>query len=750
MGEKLERRLLIEGVFGSDQEGPISCGSGLKTGLSDDVKGCSQTSGVASLNERGQLGVVSQLDFHHQKMSAATGSSNFECTVSPMAFQRSNQDLGMGQAVGKGASECEPSRAMIGMEDIFGWLDSRIDSLLGRLCKVKPTGKIFPLPTSFPLLASLFPSKSSSVLGVLRCLVVSLNSLNGEGVFGPERASPLQGEVLHGLVGDCERILAWEEKAPESNWTDFFRVKGIDYKGDEVLTARPVCWNSVSPALPKEVGQIPLTEVVELGSRHYVENFSEYLLPVEDQVYTKPPKVMVAPEQWEELCENLLRMGVFDKVHEDDLYRVEGKPILNGLFGVSKNEFSGNFEVMRLIMNLIPANRLCRALDADIGTLPSWAGMSPLCLQPDENLLVSSEDVRCFFYIFRLPDSWKSLMAFNRPLPSSLAGARPGNWYPCSAVLPMGFKNSVSLAQHVHRFIAKRALARVSLGSELELRKDKGFPSANPLFRIYLDNFDELSKVSKDVAALVAGKASSLVLGLRQEYQELGVPRHPKKAVAASMKAEVQGAVVDGEAGIAHPKPEKILKYCELATLLLKAGECSQKQAQVVGGGLVYFTMFRRPLLGALNHLWKFILSFEGYPPVVKFPIPDEVQLELARFVGLVPLAFMDFRSRVSDLVTASDASTTGGGVTMSTGLTPAGCVAAQCKIRGDLVEPVDITGVLTVGLFDGIGALRVAADVLGWNVVGHVSVEKNPEAARVVESRFPNSLRVSALSLRN
>ena len=54
---------------------------------------------------------------------------------------------------------------------------------------------------------------------------------------------------------------------------------------------------------------------------------------------------------------------------------------------------------------------------------------------------------------------------------------------------------------------------------------------------------------------------------------------------------------------------------------------------------------------------------------------------------------------------------------------------------------PADITGVLTVGLFDGIGALRVASDVIGWNVVGHVSVEKSPQASRVVESKFPNSL---------
>ena len=153
--------------------------------------------------------------------------------------------------------------------------------------------------------------------------------------------------------------------------------------------------------------------------------------------------------------------------------------------------------------------------------------------------------------------------------------------------------------------------------------------------------------------------------------------------------------------------------------------------------------MFRRPLLGSLNSIWKFILSFEGFPPVIKLTIPKEVKLELARFLGLIPLAYLDFRCAVSKVVTASDASKSGGGVTASSHLTPAGCVAAQCPVRGDIVEPADVTQVVTVGLFDGLGALRVAADTLGWNVIGHVSVEKDDHAARVVESRFPNSVRV-------
>eukprot|EP00438_Fugacium_kawagutii_P007517 Skav231098 [mRNA] locus=scaffold2525:251187:253990:- [translate_table: standard] len=104
----------------------------------------------------------------------------------------------------------------------------------------------------------------------------------------------------------------------------------------------------------------------------------------------------------------------------------------------------------------------------------------------------------------------------------------------------------------------------------------------------------------------------------------------------------------------------------------------------------------------------------------------------------------MSFRAQPSPLVTASDASTTGGGVTVSDGLTNMGQVAATCSIRGDLPEPDDVVQVLTIGLFDGIGALRVAADSLGLPVVGHISVEMNSHASRVLESRFPATTFVS------
>ena len=549
-----------------------------------------------------------------------------------------------------------------GFKEVVRWLNGRLDSLFVERCRTKPTGRIFPLPTSDLYLKALYPLEPLECLSCLRLLIFSLNSLNGEGIYGGQPVSPFQIKVLSHLLEHCRRVCNWELAVTPANWEDFFSAKGVDYRGEEVLTAQPIQWENLAPALPSEVGSVDLREVVTQGSRHYVENFSEYLLPEEDQVYTRPPKVHVSPENWDAVCEGLLRLGVCRTIHESELYQVKGQPLLNGLFGVNKHEYHQGFEVRRLIMNLIPLNNICKGLSGDVSTLPSWANMSSLHLMPHQDLVVSSEDVRCFFYIFRVPPEWHRFLAFNRPVGPHLRGPLKGNYFLASLVLPMGFKNSVSLAQQVHRVVVSRALkaSGVLIGSGAEIRKDRPFPTCDHTYRVYLDNFDELKRVNKQLADTIEGKVSPLAIGLREEYLRCSIPRHPKKSVTQQRLAEVQGAIVDGTQGIAYPKPEKVLKYCQLACHLLQEGVCTQRQAQVVGGGFVYMAMFRRPLLGSLNALWKFITSFEGSPPFIVQQMPDLVREELARFIGLSPLSMIDFRTELSSCVTASDASESG------------------------------------------------------------------------------------------
>ena len=434
-------------------------------------------------------------------------------------------------------------------------------------CKAQPIGEgIFPLPTvhvrGLDHLVAKYPAADVVFFNMCR----GLNSLAGWGLGTQgKEVSVVQREALEYLFKHADRVNRWSEKFDDVSWEKFFQVRGVDYKGDEVLTAHSIAWCNIAPALPLEVGTVDLEEVVTLGTRFYVENFEDFLVPEEDMVPVRPPKVMVAREDWEELARGLVDRGICEVIGEDDVYKVKGQPLLNGLFGVTKHEWEGNVEIHRLIMNLIPVNSICRGVEGDVSTLPSLSGLAPIFLGKEERLLVSSEDVRCFFYIFKIPVEWRRFMAFNKPLPPALcpANGRCKRYYLCAKVLPMGFRNSVSIAQNVHRTLIRLAGRRGGIlgDSSSELRKDRPFSFANPLVRVYLDNYDQLSRVDAKTAAMVEGTPTVETLSLRSEYESWGVPNHPKKSVTRKSLAEVQGAIVDGTAGIAFPKKEKVLKY---------------------------------------------------------------------------------------------------------------------------------------------------------------------------------------------
>eukprot|EP00435_Cladocopium_sp_Y103_P029073 s976_g7.t1 len=620
---------------------------------------------------------------------------------------------------------------------------------VGVWCRPQPmAGKmdLFPLPACDITLGS--PSKASFTNATLG----GLNSLAGFNAKTTERRSPPAARAvkrIQNLVGSSAVL---DEYLPQLDFDEFFRTRSVDYSGDEIKLAKSLKWESILPSLPDEVGLLPLRDYCESGVLYYVDHFEDYVLPVADQHIGKTPRVFVNDSDWLDLAKGLVDKGICEIFRQSQIHHIAGRPLLNGMFSVSKQEFIGSLEICRLIMNLKPTNQNVRALEGDTCTLPSATALSSMFLDQDEMLTTSSEDIRCFFYLFQVPRTWKPYLAFGRAVPRELLPAGFGDeiGYLVSRVLPMGFINSVAVAQHVHRNVVRRCMGslRPPLGGECELRRDRTFSRSPHLFRVYLDNFDELKKTDRATALLLEGTPSSEVQHLREAYLEAGLPRHPKKATEQRLGAEVQGAWIDGDKGRVFAKPPKIAKYVALALHLLSKHTVSQKELQVVGGGLVYVAMFNRPLLCGLNQIWRQIVSFENLHSGARQVLRREVVHELSRFLTLLPLAFINLRAPADPLVTVSDASSTGGGFCVSRGLTPYGAAAATSQVRGDCPEEHDFQQVLSIGLFDGISGLRVAMDCLGVAVAGHISVEKCPQARRVVESYFPDTVFVEDIEL--
>lgn len=675
-------------------------------------------------------------------LSRSAAETHSHSAVGAPGFINSGAKKGLGELVGSRVSD-------LGLK-IQQWL-LEVFPLRSQSTGKRAYSSVFPLPTSSVSLLAFFPDLTPSQTAWLSSICMALNSMWGSVVHNFEPVNPVVGKCLKNLMADVLRIETLQETVERFDWDHFFKTRAIDYKGDEVKTAREFSWDNIAPALPSQIGTVPLAEVCTLGAKHYVDNIDLYIRPRDRWELRRAPRVMVAESSWARVCEGLLSSGICTLLTVEEIFHVDGCPLLNGLFGVTKDEWAGGHEVYRLIMNLTPFNGIAEPIKGDVDTLPMWSLMNPFYLEANDTLIVSSEDVRCFFYTMRVPCSWYKYLAFNRRVPDScLSEELMGREvYLASQVLPMGFANSVSLAQHVHRNLALwsgeqwPAEPTEVMAPELEIRKDRPVTVGNPAWRIYLDNFDLLEKVKAVDVSTLRGSLAPAVLALRHEYEVWNIPRNVKKSVERQPLAEVQGAQVDGTLGVAYPRESKLLKYIAATLTVLAFDKVSQRQLQVVCGGLVYISMFRRQLLGGLNAVWKFIEHFNNVK-VHALPLPDSCRLELIRFVALIPLARLDFRLQYSEQVTCSDASSTGGGVCASTGLSRAGVLAAQGQLRGELPELRQEHRVFTVGLFDGISALRVAVDLLGLVSLGHVSVETDACARRVVASHFPDVIHYS------
>ena len=623
------------------------------------------------------------------------------------------------------------------VQEGFKFLQSLPTDHVGRTRGLSKEG-VFPLPSPEEVGSSKCETERLWVEGIVR----SLNWMNvGSFNLGEGKPSREQRKLLETIREGLPLVELWRNSNlgdidPKKLWSQ----KMINSYGEEVHVARSLRWENVSASLPKEglAGVVKAVEVCEDGVKDFILHPENWLKPPKDRVWMRPPKIMVPKDSWDEVTEGLISRGVCGVMAMEDIFQVDGKPILGGIFGVPKDEIGEDgVEILRLIMDLRPINANFLGLGGDWGSLPMISQLFQLEPQPHENIVVSSEDIRAMFYIIGLPPARFPFLGFGKvvnPKFNPEGDTRPHVLH--SKVLPMGYLNSVSVAQHLHRRIALRAMESSQLiSAKNEIRRDMELPRVQDAFRIYLDNFDQLSKESKRI---LNSNTPSLTEFLRKEYLKLKVPRNEKKAVSMARQAEVQGAWVDGERGICCAKPSKVGKYLWALLDLLGRREVTQKQMQMLTGGLVYLFGFRRPLMAILNHVWEFIVQLEN--DKVMRPIPHKVKEELLASFFLSATAFIDFRLPANPIATCSDASESGGGLCQSIGMTPYGEQASEALVRGEFPESGIQGGVLGIGAFDGIGALRVALDGLGAPISGYISIESNDAARRVMESAFPST----------
>eukprot|EP00438_Fugacium_kawagutii_P033332 Skav210467 [mRNA] locus=scaffold1443:165052:167511:- [translate_table: standard] len=299
--------------------------------------------------------------------------------------------------------------------------------------------------------------------------------------------------------------------------------------------------------------------------------------------------------------------------------------------------------------------------------------------------------------------------------------------------------------QHAHRRLALRSPLQGGAGllGDCEIRRDALFPDQevkDSLWSLYLDDATLVEIMEKRLADEMAGKSSEEQQKLRKAYHHWGVPISFDKALLREARAEKLGSVIDGDRGLLRSSMKRALDTMGLVFWMLRQEQVPRKALQIFLGREVHTLQFRRPLFGVFDYLWKAVADGG---PLLELNLKETEELFLASLSQ--PLRYTDLKAGLHEVVTASDASESGGGLVYGTKLTSEGVREAYALEEGLEEMPTEAIKataqeevVLVIDMFAGIGGLSQALKLAGLDVSRLVVVEKDPGCRRVNKVRFP------------
>ncbi len=417
-----------------------------------------------------------------------------------------------------------------------------------------------------------------------------------------------------------------------------------------------------------------------------------------------------------------------------------GQKILNGLFGVPKPaKLDDGSPILRLIMNLVPTNSILRQFKGAVKNLPSITSWMSICMDEDHELRIWQSDMSNAFYLFKIPDPWMYFLAFNLIFPGKTVGAIYDEPVALACrVLPMGWLSSVAVMQE----ISERILIARQLDPLSQIIRNRPIPhwlvgildearvGSRPWWHVYLDNFAAGQLVAPHDQVVHGNTLHDLA---EKAWQEAGVVSSEKKRKIAEISCNELGAFIDGDNQFIGGSAERLVKLIQATLYVLAQPLISKKLVQVVAGRWIHVMQFRRPTMSFFEHTWSFIGGKK-----LQQGIHLKVRFEFLACIMAACFMHTHLGAKVSDRMTASDASSVGGAVGVAASLTQAGNSYVEAS-HSNLRQSPDIP-VLVISLFGGIGGSFRVYDLLGLRPRGLVHFDTHAPANRVVSKRWPHA----------
>ena len=208
---------------------------------------------------------------------------------------------------------------------------------------------------------------------------------------------------------------------------------------------------------------------------------------------------------------------------------------------------------------------------------------------------------------------------------------------------------------------------------------------------------------------------------LRKAYEWWGIPTNGAKAIERSRHAERLGAVLDGKNGLLRVPTKRSLELMSLGAWLQGQKKVKRVGLQIYAGKAVHILQFRRCLFSVLQEVFKVIAQSQDMVRASTALYDEMLVLE-----SLLPVVASDLKAKIDPVVTASDASETGGGACYASRLSRLGVEELDKMMEEEDVEEALLSDdfrdvgqkIVVVDLFAGIGGLDRAlqlAQVKPW-----------------------------------
>ena len=253
--------------------------------------------------------------------------------------------------------------------------------------------------------------------------------------------------------------------------------------------------------------------------------------------------------------------------------------------------------------------------------------------------------------------------------------------------------------------------------------------SGKTFWHVYLDNFaaGEIGKESSDFK-----DGNRLHQLAEAAWSDAKVVSSDKKRKACEREAQELGAHIQGDLQTIGGSPERLLKLIQVTLFLLGKLHLSKKLTQVVAGRWVHVFQFRRPAMCLLEDTWKYTSSKQFSSSLVR-----QVYRELFSCMCAVPYLHTYLGAKVGDIITASDASSTGGAVGISRTLEPQGMDYMSVATTGRRTRRIPV---MLISLFNGIGGAIRCYDILGLIPDTIICFDVHKPAQRVTTKRWPHA----------